>query len=130
MGLSLPADAEPFIPPGEEWHHLHHAGVYCLQLQRPDDATEAWDAVKDVRPDYWPRFLRASEVWYVGSAKDMLSRLTDHRDGERVPTLLEICDVASLRNIWWCDADRRKHVERKTADMLRQHHPSVFVHQR
>lgn len=130
MALSLPEDAEPFIPDNKPWDHLHHAAVYCLELERPADPEAAWDAMHDTRPDYWDQFVDASAVWYVGCSKDVLSRLADHRDGERVPALLEICEVESLRNIWWCDEDRRKHVERTTADMLRQNYPSVYVHQR
>lgn len=130
MTLELPADAEPFIPADAEWDHLHSAGVYCLELLRPDDPTAAWDEQHGTRPDYWADFLDAYVVWYVGSAKDVLARLEDHRDGERTPALLEICEVSQLRNVWWCEEDRRKHVERQTADMLAQHHPAVYVHQR
>lgn len=107
MSLSLPEDAEVFIPDGEPWDHLHQSAVYCLELSRPDDPATAWDAIHDTRPDYWSAFTDAYDVWYVGSAKDVLGRLEDHRDGERVPALLEICDVAGLRNIWWCETDRR-----------------------
>lgn len=130
-GMELPADAEIHIP-GESTDitELHDSGVYCLEISRPDDPTAAWDETHDTRPEYWPQFLSACEVWYVGSAKDVLSRLEDHRDGERVPVLLEICEVTALRNIWWCESNRRTVVEAQVADLLRQQHPSVFVHQR
>lgn len=130
MTMELPADAELFIPEDKPWAHLHHAGVYCLELSRPENQATAWDAIHDTRPDYWEPFISADKVWYVGCAKDVLSRLEDHRDGERVPALLEICNVEALRNIWWCDPDRRKHVERKTADRIAQRYPGVYVHQR
>lgn len=135
MGLSLPEDAEPFIPSEGEWDHLHSAGVYCLELSRPADPDAAWGEYHDTEPDWWPAFRDAGSVWYVGSAKDVLERLEDHRDGQRdpdtprKPVLMDICTIDFLRNIWWCDADRRKVVEANTASLLRNEYPDVFVRQ-
>lgn len=127
MTLELPADAEPFIV--DEWDQLHDSGVYCLVLSRPANPAAAWDAVHDARPAWFEAFVSAREVWYVGSAKDILARLEDHRDGHQSSVLMDICEIDGLRNIWWCDADRRREVESQTAIMLRNYHPETFVRQ-
>lgn len=125
--LELPADLEPFGDP-DEWHK---PAVYCLRLTRPDDPAGAWDAEYDARPEWFPRFRDAAEVWYVGAAADCLARLEDHRDGEvRDTVLTRICDVDSLRNVWWFPT-KREAFERESglAIMLRNHHPEAFVRQ-
>lgn len=131
MTLELPADAEVFIPEGKSFDALHESGVYCLTLSRPDDLAAAWDRHFEHRPDYWADLVDAERVVYVGSAKDVLARLTDHKDGDvRVTVLTEVCDIDGLRNVWWCDTDRRRIVESQVATMLQNEYESYYIHQR
>lgn len=131
MTLSLPADAEPFLPAGADLSHLSTAGVYALRLSRPTDLAAAWDRTFETRPAYWPALRDAAAVVYVGAAADVLGRLNDHADGDRrQAALLEVCDIAALRNIWWCEADRRFIVESQTATMLQNERAEWYVHQR
>jgi len=105
MTLSLPEDAERFLLDGHDFDRLYGAAVYCLRLSRPDNLPEVWDQHFDTRPDeYWEDLTDADGVLYVGCAKDVLSRLTDHKDGDkRVTVLTEICSIDGLRNIWWVE---------------------------
>lgn len=132
MTLSLPADAEPFIPAGGDLSDLRGPGVYALRLSRPDDLAAAWDATFDTRPDYWESLTSAERVVYVGAAKDVLGRLEDHRDGEvRKAALLRVCEIDALRNVWWFDsADAAFERESKLAIMLQNDRPAWYVHQR
>ena len=132
MSLTLPADAEPFIPEGGDLSDLSSAGVYCLTLERPDDLAAAWDREFDHRPGYWDELVHATTVAYVGAAKDVLGRLEDHRDGEvRQTALTKVCAIEGLRNIWWFDsAEVAFERESKLAMWLQNSRPSWYVHQR
>jgi len=134
MSLSLPEDAEPFLPNGESISYLHTGGVYALELVRPDNVAEQWDRYNDTRPDYFERFRDAERVVYIGQSMDVMYRLEQHRDSEiKVATLLKICEIKSLRNIWWvpnADQDRREIEERKMARMLQDERPTWYVHSR
>lgn len=131
MSLSLPADAEPFIPNNGDLSSLHNPGCYALTLTRPRDLAHEWDQVFDHRPPYWDDLLTADNVVYVGASADVLSRLEDHRDSEvRLTVLTEVCDIHSLRNIWWySSAEEAFERESGLALMLQNHKPSYYVHQ-
>jgi hypothetical protein len=129
--LTLPSDAEVFIPEGEDFDWLHNAGVYALTLSRADDLAAAWDRHFEHRPDYFADLRDAEQVVYVGAAKDLLARLTDHKDGEkRVTVLTEVCEIDGLRNVWFCEETRRFVVESQTATMMQNEHPAMYVHSR
>lgn len=132
MSLQLPQNAEPFIPNGEPFDHLHKPGVYCLLLDRPDDLAEQWDRRFDTRPDYWDKFVNATQVAYVGAASDVLRRLEEHKQADkRKAALLEVCEIDDLRNIWWFNTQQRAF-ERESglALWLANSRPSWYVHQR
>jgi hypothetical protein len=131
MTLSLPADAEPFLPTDADLSHLSTAGVYALRLSRPADLAAAWDRTFEHRPEYFAPLRDAAAVVYVGAAQNVLGRLTDHADGDvRQAALLEVCTIDELRNIWWCEAERRFIVESQTATMLQHERPGWYIHQR
>lgn len=130
MSLSLPADAEKFIPEGNDYDHLRSAGVYALTLGKPDDLAEAWDAEFDARPPYFDDLRDAAGVVYVGEAGDVLRRLEEHRDGDtRVGVLQRVCAIEGLRNIWWCDdKDHAEQQESVLAIALQNERPGLYVH--
>ena len=132
MSLTLPADAEPFIPKGGTLSDLSSAGVYCLTLERPDDLAAAWDREFDHRPAYWDELEQCTQVAYVGGAQDVLSRLEEHRDkNRREAALMAVCEIDSLRNIWWVNADEDVYEqESRLALWLQNSRPSWYVHQR
>ena len=131
MSLELPADAEKFIPDGEGFDHLHTSAVYVLRLSRPDDLAAAWDHHFEHRPDYWESLEAADRVLYVGSAKDLLARLTDHKDGEkRLTVLTEVCSIDGLRNVHWCETERRFLEESKIATLMNNELGDTYVHSR
>lgn len=131
MTLMLPADAERFLQDAHDYDRLRGPAVYCLVLERPEDLAAVWDDHFETRPDYFPRLEAAGSVLYVGSATDALGRLTEHKDGEtRLTVLTEICTIDRLRNLWWCERDRRRVVESQMASLLEQELGDVYVHQR
>jgi predicted GIY-YIG superfamily endonuclease len=132
MSLELPADAEPFLQDAHNFKRLRGAAVYALTLTRPENIGEVWDRYNDNRPDYWEELTDADGVVYVGAAKDLLARLSDHKDGEhRVPALMKVCEIDGLRNVWWVDSpDRRFIEESKLATMLQNERPDLYVHSR
>jgi len=91
-----------------------------------------WDRQFDHRPPWFEEFRDARAVWYVGATPDCLSRLEDHRNGEvRTTVLTEVCEIDSLRNVYWMDsADDAFTRESGIAIELQNHHPSVYVHSR
>ncbi|AFH21459.1 hypothetical protein OSG_eHP1_00145 [environmental Halophage eHP-1] len=132
MTLQLPADAEPFIPKDGDLSDLSSAGVYCLTLDRPDDLAAAWDREYDHRPNYWDDLTHCTQVAYVGAAKDVLSRLEEHRDGAvRQTALTTVCGIDALRNIWCFDSPSVAFErESRLALWLQNSRPSWYVHQR
>jgi len=128
MTLSLPADVEVFLT--DEYDQLHDPGVYALVLERPDGVAEAWDREFETRPPWFDEFQDARAVWYVGATNDCLSRLEDHRDGEvRVGVLQRVCEIESLRNVWWMPStDKAFERESGIAVELQNHYPEVYVH--
>jgi predicted GIY-YIG superfamily endonuclease len=128
----LPEDAEPFLTDAMNFSRLRGPGCYALTLTRPDNLPEAWDAAFDHRPPYFEELQDADSVVYVGAASDVLGRLTDHKDGDkRLTVLTEVCEIDALRNIWWADtAEEAFQEESKTALMLQNERPEMYVHQR
>jgi len=129
MTLSLPADLEPFAP---DFDAMHQPGVYALDLSRPDDPAAAWDRHYDSRPAWWPPFVDASQVVYVGASADVLSRLEDHRNGEvRRASLIRVCDVTDVRGVWWYDsAQAAFDREHGIALSIQNAQPTAFVYSR
>jgi predicted GIY-YIG superfamily endonuclease len=131
MALSLPADAEPFIPDGEPWDHLHEPAVYALTIDLPDDLEAAWDATHDTRPAYWDDLVDADGVVYIGEAGDVLHRLEQHRDGEQTGVLMEAFGIDSLRNIWFMPSkEKAEQEESRLAIMLQNERLELYVHSR
>jgi len=130
--LELPADIEPFLQSEHSHERIRGPAVYCLRLTRPDDLAAVWDVEFDTRPDYWDDLTDADGVLYVGSAKDLLSRLNDHANGEvRLTVLTEICEIDDLRNVFWVDdPDRRFIEESQIATMMQTNLPDQYVHSR
>lgn len=129
MTLELPADAEVFLPEGEDFDALHGSGVYALRLERPDDLPAVWDRTFDERPAYWDDLVSCAAVVYVGAAKDVLARLTEHNDGKiKKARVVQVCEIDSIRNIWWFDDDGRAF-ERESglAITLQNEYPEWFV---
>jgi len=126
--LSLPEDLEPFVSPDE----FHTACVYALRLDRPDALADAWDRRFDVRPPWFEEFRDAEEAIYVGATADCLSRLEDHRDGDkRKAALLRVCEIDALRNVYtFDDADRAFEKESQIAIAMANEYPSKYIHQR
>ena len=129
MSLSLPEDIEPFL---DDTHTWSDSAVYALCLSRPDDLAQAWDAEFDHRPDYWDELVEAANVVYVGAAKNLISRLEDHHNQDvRKTVLTAVCDVESLRNVWWCsDMDEAVQEESKLAIMMQNQYADTYVHSR
>lgn len=130
MTLSLPEDLEPYLENG--FDQCHSAGVYALDLKRPDDLAEAWDREFETRPDYWAPLTDSSEVIYVGATADVLSRLEEHRDGNvRRAALVSVCEITDIRGVWWFDAvDRAFEREHGIAMSINNAVPSAYVHAR
>jgi len=106
--------------------------IYALDLSKPDDLTATWDATFDSRPAYWDELQQAESVVYVGAAKNVVSRLEDHRDKEvRIGVLQRVCEIEGVRNVWFCDsADEAFERESGKAIELRNWlAPEIFVHQ-
>lgn len=132
MSLSLPEDAEAFIPTGEDLSILSTSGVYALRLTRPDDLAEVWERYNDHRPDYWEDLIDADGVVYVGAAKNVLQRLTQHKKGKiKKANVVQVCSIDSIRNIWWFDSTTRAF-ERESglATAMQNEYPHFYVHSR
>lgn len=129
MSLSLPEDIEPHLTSDNEWSD---PGVYCLSLTVPSDVRERWESVFDTTPDYLDMVEQKAQTVYVGAAKNVLSRLEDHKEGKyRKAALLEVCEIDGLRNVWWFNTVERAFLKERTmADMVSAEHPSWYVHQR
>jgi hypothetical protein len=132
VALELPADIGPFLQDHHAHERIRGPAVYCLRLTRPDDLAAAWDTEFDHRPEYWDDLTDADGVLYVGSAKDLLSRLNDHADGEvRLTVLTTVCDIGGLRNVFWVDdPDRRRIEESQIATMMQNELAEMYVHSR
>lgn len=130
MSLTLPAEAEPFIPKDRGIEALSCPGVYVLRLTRPDNLAQEWDDVFEHRPDYWDELTESDRVVYVGASKNVLGRLEEHRDGNvRKVALLRVCDIEELGNIWWfADVETAFQNESKMAIMLQNERPDWYVH--
>jgi len=127
--LSLPEGLSVFA---DSVAIMHRPSVYALTLSRPDDLAAAWDRTFDTRPPWFESFRDAGQAIYVGAASDTLARLEDHRDGDvRVATLMQVCDIDGLRNVWWFDdADRAFERESGIATTLANEYTDAYVHQR
>jgi len=130
--LSLPEDAEIFIPGGEDFDYLHEPAVYALLLAKPDDLASAWDRHHDHRPDYWDALQAASEVIYVGETADVLRRLIQHRNGHKSGVLQQVCEITAIRNIWWMDSKEQAelHESKLALELTQATSDSTYVHQR
>lgn len=131
MTLSLPEDAERFIPSDGDFNSLHDPAVYALVLKRPENLAEAWDDRFDHRPDYMDALQNAETVCYVGQSGDVFHRLEQHDKGKFVPAPLEVCEIQGLRNIWFMDSKEDAEIEEsRIAIMLQNEHPEMYVHSR
>lgn len=131
MSLSLPQDIEPHLPEGDDYSWTDPA-VYALELTRPDDVESAWNAVFDHQPPYLEDLEQCSTVVYVGASTNLLSRLEDHHVGQvRLTALTSICEIDSLRNVWWFD-DPQRAFERESgiAMTMQNEYPEMYVHSR
>lgn len=129
MSLELPADLEPYI---SEYDEIHNPAVYALELGKPKNLSEAWDAAYERRPPYFQDLQEAPTVFYVGATSDALSRLEDHRDGEvRTTALTEVCQIRGLHTVWlFEDADEAFLRESQMARLLDREKEDAFVHSR
>lgn len=136
MSLQLPGDLEPYV---SNYNQLHSPGAYALVLEKPSDLAGAWEAEYDTQPDYWPELRDASECFYVGGTGDLLSRLEDHRNGDRdddtgarSTVLTELCSIEGLQTAWVAESPERATdiIEPRLARWLQKARPSAFVHQR
>lgn len=129
--INLPEDLEPFA---DDYSDISGPGVYALNLSKPRNLAEAWDREFDSRPNYWNELKQARFVVYVGAAKNVLSRLEDHRDGNvRVGVLQRICEIQEVRNVWFCDStDKAFEMESRKGIELRNwlRKQPVYVHWR
>ena len=135
MTLSLPEDVEPHLGTDADLSDARNPGCYALRLTKPDDLASAWDRQFDTRPEWFDAFAEKPACVYVGSARDVLRRLEEHRDGEvRTTVLTELCEIESLRNLWLLPASTERHQrefeERKVARLMRREYPETYVHQR
>jgi len=134
MTLELPSGLEPFAGTVDR---MHRPAVYVLLLDTDavGDRQAAWDRVHDERlpREEWADYLTADTLAYVGSAQDLLERLTEHVRGNRRTTVLtEIYPVRDLHTVWWCEdmpRETRLAEERKLARMLRAERPNWYVRQ-
>jgi len=111
---------------------LRNPGVYTLRCCRPDDPTAAWDEIFDHRSQYVDEMIDASEIVYVGAAKDVYDRLTDHVAGDvRQTALLRVCPPHNLIDVQLFDsADKAFMRESGIATQLQNQNPSWYVHSR
>lgn len=130
MSLSLPEDIEQHFTSDHRDYTL--PGVYALRLEKPDELPEVWDREYDKRPEFWDQLTESSRVIYVGAAKNVLSRLEDHRDGEvRKAALMRVCSIDSLRNVYWFNTPERAFLkESQVAMMMQNELADTYVHQR
>jgi hypothetical protein len=84
----------------------HDPGVYGIEVSVPDTldtVRRQWDAAHDARPDgdALARLASAPKVAYVGAAKDVYARLSDHVTGERRTTaFLAAFEPVDIVDIW------------------------------
>ena len=117
-------------------------GVYALLLSTPDtDSAETYarlwrdehEALPTVDDDgYSPETLAEAErIVYVGAAKDVRARITDHVDGKQRPAIEEVFPAHSVWGVWWCDSvDEAFERESARAIELNNRFPSVYFHSR
>jgi hypothetical protein len=84
----------------------HGPGCYALRVAVPDDADavrERWRAHHAAEPpaDALDRLAAADRVAYVGAARSVYDRLTEHVNGDvRKTALLEAFDPAAVVDVW------------------------------
>lgn len=82
----------------------HAPGVYALTLSTPDDRpyAEVWDEHHDARHPELDAMEAAGRVLYVGAAKNVFERVTEHLESPNrsgaVPRVFPIHDV---QTVWW-----------------------------
>lgn len=129
MTLHLPGDLEPHA---DSYDELNSPGCYALLLDRPDDLADEWGKVYDIHPPWYNELRDAEQVAYVGAAKNVLERVTDHvtRERRRVG-LLSVCEIDAIHSVeWYSDVGRAFDHEGRHATELQQDNPEWFVHSR
>ena len=122
MTLTLPSDLEKFTD------DYTASGIYALDIQKPDNLEVEWDRRFEHRAAWFEEFAAAEHVVYVGAAKNLLSRLEDHRDGQvRQAILPSLAVDMTLRNVWLRpDMDTAMQDESRIAIRLRNHLPETY----
>lgn len=131
MSLELPADIEPHLGVNNDRDWTDPA-VYALTLEKPDLIGSVWDDNFDTRPSYFEDLRECDQVVYVGATGNLIARLEDHRDGHvRQAALMQVCEIDSLRNVWWFDdASRAFEQESGLAIAMQNNYPDYYVHSR
>ena len=129
MTLELPADIEPFLHDDVEWND---PAVYALELEKPDLLGSVWDSHYDTRPPYFEDLRDCQQVVYVGATGNLIHRLEDHTEAHvRKAALMQVCEITSLRNVWWFkDAQRAFERESGIAIAMQNEYPEYYVHSR
>lgn len=129
MSLKLPADLEPYL---QDYEQKNGPGAYALELERPLDLEEQWHRHNEEKPPYWSDLNTADSVYYVGGTSDLLSRLEDHRNGDkRLTALTRVCEIAGLQTAWPHDGDTSEVfdvLEPRLARWLQESRPDSYVH--
>lgn len=114
---------------------VHGPGVYALKLSVPDsrDVVEArWATHYDVDVPEWVwAAYRHEGVLYVGAAKNVFERLTEHLGSpNRTASLCRVFPPHSVWDVWlFDDVTRAFDRESGIAIQLRNELPSIYVHQ-
>lgn len=88
----------------------HAPGVYALRLSKPvpgdrETLARAWLEHFDVTPPYLGDVADACEIYYVGAAKNMHARITEHLESpNRSSALCRVLTVHDVFALWPMDS--------------------------
>jgi len=113
--------SEALAPHTDDDHDATDAGIYVLRCCTVDGGLDAhvaqWREHVDTLPASVDFLAEATHLFYVGSARNVRSRIEDHVAGEkRQATFLEVYPPFAIVQVHWCHADRRQILERQVAD--------------
>ena len=92
----------PFV---DDLGETHSPGVYAIRLSRSDDSLEvAWSEEFDAMHPEIDAMERADRLYYIGAAKDVLERVSEHAAGHKTASVMQVCPPHSVAEVWWYDS--------------------------